>query len=600
MAQTADIDWDAGGAPRSRRFDDIYFSRDGGLAESKAVFLQGCGLPDAWRGRRRFVVGELGFGTGLNILALLDLWRHAREPGARLHIFSVEAYPPSLDAGRRALALWPELADLARTLTSAWPTARGFHRVDFPAQDAVLDVAVMEAAEALSAWDGKADAWFLDGFSPAKNPEMWRGEVLKLVARRSAPGARAATFTVAGAVRRGLQAQGFSVAKRPGFGAKGERLEATLTGPAPSLPARWTAGSPRVCIVGAGIAGAALAWAFRDAGLETTILDGGGIGAGASGNPAALVTPRFDAGGGAPAQLHAQAFERARGLYGREAPHAIIACGALQLEVADRDASRFERIAGSDLFEPGIVVRMDAAQAGQRLGERVSAGGLWLPDALVIEPAAALSALIGEDCVILDKVARFENDDRGWSLISDRSDVLCRADILCVAGGFGSRALIPQLELQAVRGQASLAKAAEPPAAAAWGGYLIPTREGLLFGATHDRGQIGEETRPQDHLRNLAALGQMRPALAASLAVAELGACVGVRAATRDSAPLAGAVAERSSLYVLCGLGGRGFTLAPLLAEHVAALALGAPSPLPSAIGRSVRPDRFGHNSAGA
>ena len=598
MTRTADIDWDAGGAPRSRRFDDIYFSRDGCLAESKAVFLQGCGLPDAWRGRRRFVVGELGFGTGLNVLALLDLWRHDREPGARLHIFSVEAYPPPLAAGRRALALWPELANLAETLTSAWPTARGFHRLDFPAEGAVLDVAIMEAAEALSAWDGRADAWFLDGFSPAKNPEMWRDEVLELVARRSAPGARAATFTVAGAVRRGLQAHGFSVAKRPGFGAKGERLEATLTAPAPSLPTRQPTGPPHVCIVGAGIAGAALAWAFREAGVEATLIDSRGIGAGASGNPAALVTPRFDAGGGVAAQLHAQAFERARSLYGREAPHAIIATGALQLEAADRDASRFDRIADGELFEPGIVMRLGAPQASERLSEPVAAGGLWLPDALVVEPAATLGALIGDARVILAKVARLEKDGQGWNLISDHGDVLGRAGILCVAGGFDSKALIPELELQAVRGQASLAKAAEPPVAAAWGGYLIPTREGLLFGATHDRGQVGEEVRPEDNLRNLSALGQMRPALAASLAAAELGACAGVRAATWDSAPLAGAVAEGGSLYALCGLGGRGFTLAPSLAEHVVALALGAPSPLSSAIGRSVRPDRFSRNSA--
>src|SRR5471032_533069 len=141
MVETADIDWDAAGTPRSRRFDDIYFSREGGLAESRTVFLEGCGLPDAWRGRSRFVVGELGFGTGLNILALLDLWRRARDPGARLHVFSVEAYPAPADGCRRALALWPELADLAGTLISAWPTARGFHRLDFPDLNAVLDVA---------------------------------------------------------------------------------------------------------------------------------------------------------------------------------------------------------------------------------------------------------------------------------------------------------------------------------------------------------------------------------------------------------------------------------------------------------------------------
>ncbi|HEX3728454.1 MAG TPA: hypothetical protein VHV47_01530, partial [Opitutaceae bacterium] len=131
----AELDWTEDGAPRSQRFDDIYFSRDGGLDEARAVFLTGCGLPDAWAGRRRFTVAETGFGTGLNVLALLDLWRKARpnssqDGGGRLNIFSVEAYPMSRQEAARALSAWPELADLAGMLTARWPRrASGLHRV---------------------------------------------------------------------------------------------------------------------------------------------------------------------------------------------------------------------------------------------------------------------------------------------------------------------------------------------------------------------------------------------------------------------------------------------------------------------------------------
>jgi len=308
MAEPADIDWSTPDAPRSRRFDDIYFSTEGGLDETRAVYLAGCGLPDAWRDRRRFVVGELGFGTGLNILALLELWRREQPRGARLHIFSVEAYPLSRDDAQQALGAWPQLADLAGPLLARWPTSEGFHRIDFPDLGATLDLAIMEAAEALRAWRGRADAWFLDGFAPSRNPEMWRDEVLDLVAKRSAPGARAATFTIAGAVRRGLEAAGFEIARRPGFGRKAERLEATLPGgPQPDRA------SPRVLIVGAGIAGAALARAFKARGVTPTLICDEGVAA--SGNPAALVTPGFDAGGGTPAQLHAQAFARAAAVY---------------------------------------------------------------------------------------------------------------------------------------------------------------------------------------------------------------------------------------------------------------------------------------------
>ena len=134
-------------------------------------------------------MGELGFGTGLNVAALLQLWQAARPTDARLHIFSVEAHPITAEEAARALARWPELAPVAGLLTARWPgRARGRHRVDLPEFDATLDLAVMDVAEALEGWSGMADAWFLDGFSPAANPDMWRDEVLALVAARSAPG----------------------------------------------------------------------------------------------------------------------------------------------------------------------------------------------------------------------------------------------------------------------------------------------------------------------------------------------------------------------------------------------------------------------------
>ena len=151
-APASPVMFDADGLPTSRRYGDVYFSREGGLAESRAVFLAGCGLPERWAGRRRFTVAELGFGTGLNIVALLELWRRHRPPGGRLSIFSVEAEPLSADDARRALAAWPELVAVTDRLLAHWPgRRRGFHRVDLPAFDATLDLAVMDAAPALDA-----------------------------------------------------------------------------------------------------------------------------------------------------------------------------------------------------------------------------------------------------------------------------------------------------------------------------------------------------------------------------------------------------------------------------------------------------------------
>jgi len=581
MSDESPLDWTADGQPRSRRFGDVYFSREDGLAETRAVFLDGCGLPQAWAGRTRFVVGELGFGTGLNILALLDLWRRTRPADARLHVFSIEAFPVPVADAARALGRWPQLAEVAAPLLAGWPgRARGLHRVELPQFAAVLDLAVLDVAEALQGWEGRADAWFLDGFAPALNPAMWSDEVLALVGARSAPGARAATFTVAGQARRGLAAAGFEVAKRPGFGRKRERLEATWPGCAPA-----DAPPPAVAVVGAGIAGASAVRALRALGVEPLLFEATAPGAGASGNPVALVTPRLDAGLGPPARLFAQAFSRAVGLY-QAIPQAVVAAGVLQLEAAPRDGPRFAKIAAADLFEPGALAPVDAAQASLRLGEPAPAA-LDQAAALTVDPAVILRAWAPD--ALPGRVARLVREGAAWRLLDAKGETLATVEAVIVAAGLASAALAPQLPLRGVRGQASWAALDSPPPAAAWGGYAAPMAGGVLFGATHDRDDLGTEVREADHARNLATLAGRLPALAARLAGRPLQGRAGVRATTPDRLPLAG---RQGDLLVLTGLGSRGFSLAPLLGEHVAALAIGAPSPLPTSLARLVDPAR--------
>jgi tRNA 5-methylaminomethyl-2-thiouridine biosynthesis bifunctional protein len=562
------LDWTDDGQPRSRLFGDVYFSAQDGLAETRAVFLDGCGLPGAWAGRRRFVVAELGFGTGLNIAALLDLWRRTRSPEGRLHVFTVEGFPIGADEAARALSRWPELAEVVQALVARWPgRARGVHRIELPALCAMVDVFVGDVTEALSGWTGRADAWFLDGFSPALNPQMWSDEVLGLVGARSAPGARAATFTVAGQVRRGLAAAGFAVEKRPGFGRKRERLEARFPGQAQDAPAR------RVAIVGAGIAGASAARAVRALGGEAVVVEAVSPGAGGSGNPAALVTPRLDAGLGVASGLFARAFARAVALC-RGVSEAVLSEGVLQLAVTERDPARFAKIAASDLFEPGSLALLSAEDASARLGAALPAA-LDQREALVVEPARILAAWLGE----VEHVPVNSLDDLD-------------ADAVIAAAGLGSGRLLPALPLQPVRGQASWALGAEIDFAAAWGGYILPTRDGVLFGATHDRDDAGADLRPEDHARNLANLARAFPDLAARLAEAPLEGRASVRAVTPDRLPIAGH-AGRPGAFALTGFGSRGFAMAPLLAEHVAAVALGAPSPLSAEAQALVDPARF-------
>lgn len=570
------------GALRSVRFDDIYFSAAGGLAESRAVFLAGCGLPGAWAGRRHFTIAELGFGTGLNMLAVLDLWQRCRPPGGRLHLFSVEGFLLPHGQVREVLSAFPELAPLAAELLAQWPDgARGWHRLDWPSAGATLDLALMDVGDALAGWNGMADAWFLDGFAPARNPEMWTDAVLAAVARRSAPGARLATYTVAGHVRRALAAGGFAVERLPGFGGKRQRLAAQREG----TPRRHGA-TPAVAIVGAGIAGAALSRAFQSLGVVPRVFASGPD---ASSNPAALLSPRLDAGGGPLAMLHAQCFRRAADLVRRTAPQAILGRGALRLARDARDSGRFAAILASDLFGPGALVARSAAEVAEALDEPAGPEGLWMRDALVIDPVALRSAWLAAtpDPRAVDRVEPAAGG--GWRLACGGATV-GTADVVCIAAGPGTAALTG-LPLRLIRGQLATSPVRHRGAPSTWGHYCIPTADGTLFGATHDRDDPAADLRAADARRNLAALSAMRPRLAALVGAGPFSARAGVRVAARDTQPVAGPIAP--GLFVLTGLGGRGFALAPLLAEHLAADIVGVPSPLPLPLSRLVAAARL-------
>ena len=584
-AARSPIVWDPDGPPRSALYDDLYYSRDDGLAESRAVFLTGCGLPEAWAGRRHFTVAELGFGTGLNIAALLDLWSRTRSPGGRLSIFSIDAHPIGGADAARALGAWPEIADIARILTSRWPgRARGFHRLELEDLGVLIDVAIMEAPAALAAWSGLADAWFLDGFAPAINPEMWSARVLGAVAAHSAPGARLATYTVAGEVRRTLTAAGFAVERRPGFGRKRERLEARWPGDIEP------AATPSVAVIGAGIAGASLARAFRALGLDVRVFDAEGAGAGASGGAAAMAAPRLDAGLGPQAALFAQAARRAADLYDAT-KGSVIASAAVQFAIGPKDPARFTAIAGSDLFEPNAMTAIDVEAISGRLGETAPAG-LLIGDARVVDPAVVLRAWVGD--VEQARVARLAKEGDVWRLLDEGGGQIAQVDCVCVAAGMATAALVQGTPLLPVRGQASLAAGVSWPMATLFGGYAIPARGGMVFGATHDRDDTDASPRPVDHARNLSAIAAVLPALAARLDGAAVSAHAGIRATTADYLPIAGAAPESpAGLFLLTGLGSRGYTLAPLLAEHIAALATGAPSPAPGPLSALVDPGRF-------
>lgn len=220
--QTAELEWRDGTLPVSTRFDDPYFSLENGLAETRHVFLAGNDLPGLFASG--FHIAELGFGTGLNMFAALLEWRKAGFTSP-LRFTSFEAFPMAADEMDKALAAFPEAHAIAAPVLTEW--ANGARRIE--TGDLIAEIIIGDARTTLPAWDGAADAWFLDGFSPAKNPELWEQDLMTEVANHTAKGGTLATYTAAGFVRRNLAAAGFTVTRSAGFGRKRHMTTATLS-----------------------------------------------------------------------------------------------------------------------------------------------------------------------------------------------------------------------------------------------------------------------------------------------------------------------------------------------------------------------------------
>lgn len=220
----AAISWEAGDTPVSTLFDDPYFAREDGRAETRHVFLAANGLPQRWQARPRFTIAELGFGTGLNFFETLSTWQRAPGLCREMTFVTFERYPMTAEDLARAIAPWPDLMSHVEHLLQHWPPLAGATRQAVSFADVTLELHLGDANEALPAWSGSADAWYLDGFSPAKNPELWQPELMTAVYAHTAPGGTFATYTAAGQVRRGLSDAGFHVSKIPGYGRKRDSL----------------------------------------------------------------------------------------------------------------------------------------------------------------------------------------------------------------------------------------------------------------------------------------------------------------------------------------------------------------------------------------
>lgn len=601
------LDWQDG-LPFSARFGDVYFSADSGLDETNHVFLQGNGLAErfaALSAGGSFAIGETGFGTGLNFLCAWRMFEQSTPEGASLDFFSVEKFPLADDELHAALALWPELKPLADRLLDCWRRrVPGWNRWSFGRVR--LTLALDDIVETLpQLQDGAIDAWFLDGFSPAKNPEMWSEAVLAQLARASRAGATLATYTSAGWVRRGLLQAGFDVARAPGFGRKREMLRGELS---PSFPCKRESSKKKTrtpesaIVIGGGISGCAAAHALAQRGVRVTLLERTPwLASAASGNPRGILHARFGAGMNALHRFVLAAYGHALALFDEVLPvdgELRAECGLMQLACNEVEQKRIAKLAGLE-WPVHLLQSVDAAQASRLTGIEMAHGGLWFPGGGWVVPPA-LCARLAEGTLIEQRfnhaVKALTQTDAGWRASGDGWAIEAEVAVVCCAHSALALEPFARFPLTPVRGQVSLlpetAASSSLHAVVCGDGYCAPAVNGMhVIGATHAFNDESLELRGADHEENLAKLASFASVLRAALGEIDSGKLDG-RASVRCSAPgampLVGEVAP--GLYGTLAHGTRGLITAGLAGETIAALASGQLPPLPEPVVAALAP----------
>ncbi|SFO83198.1 bifunctional tRNA (5-methylaminomethyl-2-thiouridine)(34)-methyltransferase MnmD/FAD-dependent 5-carboxymethylaminomethyl-2-thiouridine(34) oxidoreductase MnmC [Pseudomonas borbori] len=641
-SQPAQLDWDAQGQPLSRLFGDVYFSKQNGLAETRHVFLANNDLParfSALGDDEQLAIGETGFGSGLNFLCAWQLFEQQAPAGARLHFVSVEKYPLDYADLQRALALWPELAPFAQELLSQYIAVHpGFQRLTFAGGRVILTLLIGDALQMLPQLDARIDAWFLDGFAPAKNPQMWTAKLFAELARLSAPGTSIGTFTSTGYVRRRLNDAGFKMQRVPGLGHKWEVLKGQFVGSATCAGKPWFARPAlrqrerRALVIGAGMAGCATAASLATRGWQVTLLERhAAIAEEASGNPQGVLYLKLSAHGTALSRLIVSGFGYTRRLLerlqiGRDWDN----CGVLQLALDAKEAQRQTQLAAA--FPDDLLVKLDQASAEAKAGIQLPAGGLFYPQAGWVHPPALCRLLAEQPNIRLQlhqEALELRRDGQTWQAWNG-TRLLASAAVVVLAGAAEIKRFpcSAELPLKRIRGQISRIPATTQSAAlrsvVCASGYIAPARLGEhCLGASFDFKSDDLALNSADHADNLGLLEEISNDLAerlhsARLDPAQLEGRAAFRCTSPDYLPIVGPLADRPAfleayavltkdarqvpdtpcpwldgLYINSGHGSRGLITAPLSGELIAAWLDAEPLPVPRDVAEACHPNRF-------
>ena len=610
--------------PRSAIYDDVFHSADGGPAQARHVFLGGNLLPERWRGTSEFSALETGFGLGLNFLATWAAWRADPQRPQRLHFVSIEKHPFTADELEGLHAAYPEFAGLASELRAAWPvTVDGFHRLSFDDRCVVLTLVFGDIADVLTRIRMAADAIYLDGFSPAKNPAMWTPQVFRGLSRLAATGATLATWCSAVAVREGLTAVGFEVEKARGFGHKREMSVARFAPRwkvrryEPPSPRAWP--ERRALVIGAGLAGAAVCEVMTRRGWSVESIERHAAPCSeASGNLAGAFHPLLARDESVLARLTRSGFL-----------HALRAWRALEATGYRFDWDRCGVLMlGPDLPESAprdIAQRVSREQASVLAGIGLLDGGMHFPDGGWVRPPSLVHAQL--ECATKAglrmnfgrEVARIEQVAGEWIASDATGAPIASAPVLILANAGDAASLLPRarIALKRVRGQLSHLPAAAmqvPRAVVCGDGYLLPEIDGVaLAGASYDFDDDDSSLRAGSHAANLERLRRL-VAHPPVVDAASLDGRVAWRTVAADRLPLIGAMPDTAAalanpenlagahlpdlprlpgLYGAFAYASRGLTWAALGAELLADMIEGVPQALDGDLADAIDPARF-------
>ena len=628
---TATLHWKEN-TPVSDLFDDVYFNIAGGTDETQHVFIEGNQLNQRFKktsSQQGFVIAETGFGTGLNFLVTRKSWLTHASPEARLHFISIEKFPLNLADIQQAWHAWPDLTDCLSELIAQYPPPlSGFHHLSFDQGRIQLTLIYGDLMEMLPQLDASVDAWFLDGFAPSKNPQMWQPILYQNMARLSHAETTFATFTVARQVRDGLSEVGFAWTKRPGFGRKREMLTGVyqagqrrhINSPQSDLP---------ILVIGAGLAGASTARALAEQGYEVCVLEAQKAAAmEGSGNPQGALYAKLAVQASPATSLHLHGLlysvNQIKRLPDMNPPLASL-CGVLQLATDEKEQQRQRQLSASALYPPSVVKAVDAEEASLILGATTPYSGLFFPQAGWVAPADMCRYLLDHPritCHFDQTVVSIELEDDVWHTVSQSKHYYAQQVVVCTASDAKKIRQLQHLPIKPIRGQTSQV-AATPllpllKTVVCGDGYISPSREqSYCFGATFDLHALGRECRDIDHQKNLQMLCKAVPEFSA-ITLDQCSGRTGYRCSTADYLPIVGQVAHvddtlhafaslrqdanschnkkiprLKGLYINVGHGSKGLITCPISGELITAMISGSPMPLPNTLLKRLDPARF-------